>query len=235
MHSRQRWVVWSLGTVACAAALSCGIAIHRDLSAVPAGQVGFDDMCGLQEYFDALEIKTVPPPRVVSGVDLEGNNGGKSIRGGRERFAFDNDFVLKHLRRILAENWRRLPPQLENAKTIEVEVRWSEKAGAKRVITDQPAELAVGADSWDLPYHVCLSELLYGEPLYRQRRVMWGLPLPGQPGKKAEAAPDGGAADAPDGGVTQNGRDGGSKAGAKDGGPKDAGVRDAGGKPKPRG
>ena len=37
------------------------------------GQVGFDDMCGLQEYFDALEIETSPPPRVVSALDLEGD------------------------------------------------------------------------------------------------------------------------------------------------------------------
>lgn len=212
-----------MGTLVCAAAVSCGIAVHRDLSAVPPGQIGFDDMCGLQEYFDALEIKTVPAPRVVSGVDLEGTNGGKSMRGGRERFAFDNDFILKHLRRVLAENWRRLPPEMENAKSIEIEVKWSEKAGAKRVITDQPAEIAVGLDSWDLPYHVCISELLYGEPLYRQRRAMWGLPLPGQAAKKPEAAPDGGAAavdagvTAPDGGAGQA-RTTGSDAGVKDGG-----------------
>ena len=62
--------------------VACSIAIQRDLSTVPPGQVGFDDMCGLQEYFDALEIKTSPPPRVVSALDLEGESGGKQIRGG---------------------------------------------------------------------------------------------------------------------------------------------------------
>ena len=89
--------------------VGCGIAVQRDLSAIPPGQVGFDDMCGLQEYFDALEIKTSPPPRVVSALDLEGQSGGKPMRGGKERFAFDDDFQLKHLRRVLNENWRRLP------------------------------------------------------------------------------------------------------------------------------
>jgi hypothetical protein len=143
-------------------------------------------MCGLQEYFDALEIKTVPPPRVVSALDLEGESGGKVVHGGKERYAFENDFQLKHLRRVLNENWRRLPDPIENATAIEIEVRWSEKAGTKRVVTDQPSELAVGNQSWPLPYHPCLSELLYGAPLYRQRREMWGLPLPGQ-------IPDGGA------------------------------------------
>jgi hypothetical protein len=172
--------------------VACSIAIRRDLSSVPAGQVGFDDMCGLQEYFDALEIGTSRPPRVVSALDLEGTSAGKPIRGGKERFAFDNDFQLKHLRRILNENWRRLPDQVGAANKIEVEVKWSEKAGSKRVITDQDAEMGIGGETFDLPYHVCLSELLYGEPLYRQRRVMWNLPLPGV---AKPAATDGGTSE----------------------------------------
>ena len=181
---------------------TCGVAIRRDLSTVQPGQVGFDDMCGLQEYFDALEIKTSPPPRVVNALDLEGTNSGKRVRGGKERFAFENDFQLGHVRRVLNENWRRLPETVDTARKIEVEVRWSEKAGTKRVVTDQEAELTVGAETVGLPYHVCLSELLYGEPLYRQRRAMWGLPLPGVPAAKPPAA-EGGAvgAVAPDGGA----------------------------------
>jgi len=169
--------------------IGCGIAIRRDLSTVPPGQVGFDDMCGLQEYFDALEIKSSPPPRVVNALDLEGESGGKPVRGGKETFAFDSEFLLHHLRRVLHENWRRLPDKLDTADRIDVEVKWSEKAGAKRVVTDAPAEVTIGAETFDLPYHPCLSELLYGEPLYKQRRLMWNLPLPG-------ALPDGGARDA---------------------------------------
>ena len=171
--------------------VACSIAVRRDLAKVPAGQVGFDDMCGLQEYFDALEIGTSPPPRIVSAVDLEGGSDGKKMRGGKERFAFENDFQLKHLRRVLNENWSRLPDQVPSADKIEIEVNWSEKAGAKRVVTDREAELGVGGETFGLPYQPCLSELLYGEPLYRQRRAMWGLPLPA-----AAKAPvvDGGAA-----------------------------------------
>ena len=183
--------------------VACSIAIRRDLSATPPGQVGFDDMCGLQEYFDALEIRTSPPPRVVNALDLEGTNEGKRIRGGKERYAFENDFQLKHLRRVLNENWRRLPESVATASAIEIEVKWSEKAGTKRVITDEEASMTIGAETFDLPYHVCLSELIYGEPLYRQRRVMWKLPLPGI------AAPDAGSIareGAADGGVPEAGR-----------------------------
>ena len=175
-----------VGTGLLLAGLGCGIAVQRDLSAIPPGQVGFDDMCGLQEYFDALEIKSTPPPRLVSALDMEGESGGKVVHGGKERFAFDSDFLLKHLRRVLNENWRRLPEPIATATDIEIEARWSEKAGAKRVVTDQESELIVGSQSWPLPYQPCLSELLYGAPLYRQRREMWGLPLPGR-------IPDGGS------------------------------------------
>jgi hypothetical protein len=174
------------------ASAACGIAIRRDLSTVRPGQVGYDDMCGLQEYFDALEIKTSPPPRLVSGMDVEGTHGGRQVQGGTERFAFENDFLLRHLRRVLDENWRRLPEAVASAPKIEVEVKWSERAGAKRVVTEEDAELILGDQTVSLPYHPCLSELLYGEPLYRQRRTMWQLPLPGVPAARP-AVTDGGA------------------------------------------
>jgi hypothetical protein len=177
--SRRTWVI--TGAVLLAAGVGCGIGIRRDLSNIPPGQVGFDDMCHLQEYFDALEINTSPPPRVISALDLEGQSGGKPVRGGKERVAFDNDYLLKTVRRVLHENWRGLPDQLDTADKVEIEVKWSEKAGTKRVVTDDSAELTIGAHSWSLPYHPCLSDLLYGAPLYKQRRLMWGLPLPGAP------------------------------------------------------
>jgi hypothetical protein len=170
------------------AGVACSIGVGRDLSAVPPGQVGFDDLCGLQEYFDKLEMKAAQPPRVVSAVDLEGASGGKAVRGGSERFAFAGDFQLTNLRRVLEQNWKRLPEAIAKASAIEVEVKWSEKAGAKRVLTNESAEIAAGQETWELPYHPCLSELLYGEPLYRQRRTTLGLP----PLMPAGIVPDGG-------------------------------------------
>ena len=180
------------GSVGCAR-----LAIKRDLSTTPAGQVGFDDMCDLQGYFDSLEMRTSPPPRLVEGVDLEKVAGPKPIRGGRERFVFDGDFLLKALRRLLRENWRSVPEEIDSATEVELEVTWSEKAGSKRVVTSEPAEIAVGRETWTLPYHVCLSELLYGEQLYRQRRVMWNLPSPREVPPPPPAPNDGDVASGP--------------------------------------
>jgi hypothetical protein len=57
-------------------------------------------------------------------------------------------------------------------------VRWAEKAGVKRILTNEDSELIVAGQSYPLPYHVCLSEFLYGAPPYKQRQVLWGLPNP---------------------------------------------------------
>src|SRR5689334_7370900 len=42
--------------------VQCAPVIKRDISKVPAGQVGFDDLCGLQPYFDRLALKIGTPP-----------------------------------------------------------------------------------------------------------------------------------------------------------------------------
>jgi hypothetical protein len=179
MHmTKPRRALFLVSVVSAFAAVACGIAIKRDLSTIPQGQVGFDDMCGLQDYFDALEAKVAREPVVASSLDLEGGDGQKTIRGGKARLVFQGDFLLKHARRVLTENWRRLPEELATADKLEIEVRWAEKAGVRRVVTDQDAELFIGPQAYYLPYHVCLSELLYGAPLYKQRQVLWGLPNP---------------------------------------------------------
>ena len=132
-------------------------------------------------------------------IELPGHvsEGPQPIRGGRERFVFDGDFLLKALRRVLRENWRSLPDEIDSATQVELEVAWSEKAGSKRVVTEEPAEIAAGNQTWTLPYHVCLSELLYGEPLYRQRRVMWNLPGPRDTAPPPPVPNDGGVASDP--------------------------------------
>jgi hypothetical protein len=176
----RRRTFFALGVGCIAIAAACGIGIRRDYSTIPAGQVGFDDLCGLQDYFDTLEARQASPPALVSAIDVE-NQGDQRIQGGKNRFAFETEFQLKHLRRVLDENWNRLPETLPKAERVEIEVHWSAKAGVQRVVTDSDAELFVDGRSFPLPYQVCLSELLFGAPLYHQRREMAGRPLPYKP------------------------------------------------------
>src|SRR5260221_4312524 len=114
-------------------------------------------------------------PVVASSVESEGVVGSKAVRGGRARFVFEGDFQLDQLWRVLDENWRRLPAGLDTTPRIDLEVRWAERAGVKRVATDEDATLIFDGKSYSLPYHVCLSELLFGRPLYAQRTIARGL------------------------------------------------------------
>ena len=188
------------------ASVTCGPTLKRDLTKMPVGQVGFDDLCGVQKYFDSLELKEQKPPKLVSSAQLEG----ETTRGGRSRFAFETDFQLSVVRRVLDENWRRLPERLASAPRIDLEVKWSDRGGLRRVVTNEDASLIIpkessgkegnakegsqGPEEFDLPYHVCLSELLFGAPIYHQRRDVLGLaPLPLSKSMVVKDSGDGGA------------------------------------------
>jgi hypothetical protein len=194
-----------------AGAGACGVALKRDLSTIPQGQVGFDDLCGVQPYFDAIEAGTGTEPTVASEIESEGTKASpaastgetpgaspgetpaaspgestgaspgeapappKTVRSGRTQFLFETDFQLDEVFRVLDENWKRLPPGLDTTAAIELEVYWVERAGVKRVVSDRDATLFFDGRSYSLPYNVCLSELLFGRPLYQQRTIARGL------------------------------------------------------------
>ena len=183
-----------------AGAGACGVALKRDLSTIPQGQVGFDDLCGVQPYFDAIEAGIGTEPTVASEIESEGTAeskaGPKTVRSGRTQFLFETDFQLDEVWRVLDENWNRLPPGLDTTPAIELEVYWTERAGVKRVVSDRDATLFFDGRSYPLPYNVCLSELLFGRPLYQQRTLARGLrPTAVKP---LDLALDAGAPDAPD-------------------------------------
>ena len=174
-QSGMRFPVLGMAALAAGslAVSGCGITVQRDLSSVKANEVAYDDLCGLQGYFDALKDTTLAPPQELFNQAVASEIG---EQGGKSRFRFSSDFQLKNVRRVLTENWKRLPPEVQTSDAVELEVRWSEKAGLKRVVTTEEAILQVGEKSYYLPYHVCLSELLFGEPLYETRRTFLALP-----------------------------------------------------------
>ncbi len=174
---RIRWTYRRLSGMAVGVAAllaGCGgITVGRDLSHVNPGTVGFEDMCGLQDYFDTIEIKEGTPPRLLSAVDLDGGR----AAAGKARWSFETPFQLRAVRHVLTQNWRQLPADIATVKRIDIEVAWTKRAGIERVVTDDDARLIIGSEDRALPYHVCLTELLYGAPLYQQRRLALGLPL----------------------------------------------------------
>jgi len=178
------WVV--TGTVL---ASGCGMGVKRDLSETKPQVVIFDDVCGVQEYHDTLTMKKVDPPEVVTTNEIERTEG-KHSSGGKTTFAFEAPYQVQTMKRVLTENWSRVPDDVMKATRIEVEVRWSEKAGVRRVVTGEDASIGINGNPYmrSLPYHVCLSELLFGAPLYKTRRDLLGLSPIATPEETAVAA-----------------------------------------------
>jgi len=171
--SRRR-LIWFF--VPCfAASLGCGIAVSRNLGKATLNEAIYDDVCGLQDYFDRRTVGAVRAPEVVSTQEMEKTEGRRSS-GGQTRFAFTTDGQLDILRKVLGANYRRLPDDLGTAAKVELSVRWSERAENRFVVMTEDAELFVGKESYALPYQHCLSALLFGDSLYKSRRVMLNLP-----------------------------------------------------------
>jgi hypothetical protein len=186
-----------VAVVALAGAIGCGIRIGRDLGTMTPQAVIYDDVCKMQDYFDAVTTGQEKAPDMVSSTDISKGADG-SPTGGRATFAFQTDSQLRVIRRVLNENWEKLPEKLmKSAQRIDLEVKWAEKAGVRRVVTTEDAQLTFDGTSTFLPYHICLSELLFGAPLYKTRRDLLGLPplpVPADAQAADDARPDGGAA-----------------------------------------
>jgi hypothetical protein len=99
------------------------------------------------------------------------------LRAGRSRFGFEGRAQIFTLRRVLDENWDRLPEAVVVSPRVDLDVYWSERDGLRRVISTRNATLIASSSGQDvaIPYHVCLSELIYGAPLYHSRREIMGL------------------------------------------------------------
>jgi hypothetical protein len=160
--------------LALAGAVGCGIGIGRDLGHMTPQAVIYDDVCKVQDYYDAVALGQERPPSVVSATDI--SKGTDNAIGGLTTFSFDSDSQLRLVRRVLTENWSKLPEKLTKASRIQLQVKWAEKAGVRRVVTTEDAQITYDNTTTYLPYHICLSEMLFGAPLYRTRRDLLGLP-----------------------------------------------------------
>jgi hypothetical protein len=139
-------------------------------------QVVYDDACKLQGYHDAIESKQQPPPTVVTSIEFS-RTLDSDPKGGIATFGFESPVELTLVRQFLSDNYRKLPRPLMEAPRVEIRVKWAEKAGVRRVVTEEDAQINYAGKTGYLPYHVCLSELFFGAPLYRTRRNLLGIAL----------------------------------------------------------
>jgi hypothetical protein len=147
------------------ALVGCGISIGRDLREVTPQTVIYDDVCKVQDFHDGVESGAIKALPVVNSSEFT-RSSEKDALGGITTFAFETEGQLTLLRRILNENWKNLPEPLMKTSRVELQVKWAEKAGARLVVTTEDPVLTYEGKTRFLPYHICLSELLFGGPLY---------------------------------------------------------------------
>ncbi len=150
-----------------------GIVVSRELAQVKPAEVIYDDLCRLQPWFDGLSRDPRLAPAIVSATEIEHARSDGAM-GGRDTFRFEPGPARDQFLRLLAAHYTRLPPELGRARRLELEVEWASRAAVKRAVTDRSATLIIDGRGRDLPYHVCLSDFVYGEPLYRTRRDLRG-------------------------------------------------------------
>ncbi len=103
-HVAKGWVAWLVG---CPGLLLVGSGAASPFGAIcrrfRPDRSGSTTCVGCRTTSTHWRSTRSPPPRVVSALDLEGQQRWRQgrARGGQERFAFENDFQLKHLRRVL--------------------------------------------------------------------------------------------------------------------------------------
>jgi len=107
--------------------LACGVGIRRDYSTIPAGQVGFDDLCGLQDYFDTIEARW-PGSRAWSAASTRRTPATSASRAARTGSPSRPRSSSQPAPRAGSE-LGRLPESLATAERIDLEVHWSGKAG----------------------------------------------------------------------------------------------------------
>jgi hypothetical protein len=173
----KRLLAGAAGVVALVAAalVGCAVGIRRDFAKTPPSEVIFDDKCSLQDYFDDVERGREKPPVLVRSDEIQTIDTEKTL-GGRSAYQFGENTSLLALRRLLAENWKPLPPEVATASTVEVEVRWCEKLGTRWVVNDENVEVRVGGKVTAMKPHPCLTSFLFGKALYERRRELLGLP-----------------------------------------------------------
>lgn len=190
------------------AALSCGPVPRRDLLAIPQRQVTYDDLCGLQSFFDAREHARIPAPRVLSEQateteQVEPDENGRMRRAelGEGVYLITHRTDRERLERLLREEYRRLDPVRLSApeQQVRVTLRWWRSGTLRRVRPDEDIVIESEGRRVELPAHPCVGELVLGAEGYRVRRRVLTAEAARARGETPAPEPD------PDAGVTDAG------------------------------
>jgi hypothetical protein len=166
-------------TAAIALPLACSPAPRRNLATIPQRQITFDDMCGLQDYFDQRNAAHAPPFRVIDeqsttaeGTQPDEHGRMQHIQVGDGTYVITDRDARRRLRRLLRDEYVRLPRLHFGGQEGEVHVRveWWSSGQMRRLRPDRRIEVATEREVVTLPFDPCVGEFLFGAPVYALRR-----------------------------------------------------------------
>ena len=149
---------------------ACGPSSRRSVRD-PAPQMTFDDLCGLQEYFDERRANTLAAPKPLDEV-MTTNDKGVTMGEGTYRLA--DALVRKRFARLLREEYSGVDAKIVKAVAssegdVSVRVRWWDTGKIRRLRIDGDVILTTTAGTLELPANMCVSDLLFGDQIYEMR------------------------------------------------------------------
>lgn len=164
---------------------SCGPVSRRDLSGIPQRQITFDDMCHLQEYFDARRAANARPFRVeeeqsteTQAMEPDENGRMQRVMIGEGTYVVRDRAARRRLAQLLGDEYDRLPSLRLTGREagesgVRVRVGWWSSGQVRRLRPDREIVIRVGSESMSLPFNPCVGEFLFGaEPYAIRRRVL---------------------------------------------------------------
>jgi hypothetical protein len=162
------------------ASTSCGPASRRDLSALPQRQITFDDLCGLQAFFDQRNATAgVRPFRALGEQSTETANTEPDEQGrlrrvmvGEGTYVISQRSARRRFVQLLGEEYERVPTPLmdRHEREIRVRVEWWASGQMRRLRPDREIEVSTSSGTTRLPFNPCVGEFLFGAPVYGMRR-----------------------------------------------------------------
>ncbi len=178
--------------------LGCGPSVRRDLGGVRLTAVTWNDMCGLQDYFDRRVAARTPRLRALHEMSTETSQMERDERGTLRPITLgEGTYVLAtradraRFRQLLRDEYSRVPAlaMTRHEQTVEVKVTWWQSGGIRHLRAEGSVEVTVDGASHEFPPHPCVGEFLFGEGAYAMRRCFQDAERARDAGLVPEACP----------------------------------------------
>lgn len=131
----------------------------------------FDDLCGLQEYFDERRTNMLAPPKALDETVATNDKG---LTMGEGTYRLSDAVARTRFARLLRDEYSGVDPKIIKAVAasegdVTVHVKWWDSGKIRRLRTENDVVLKTSVAEVELPANMCVSDLLFGDQIYEMR------------------------------------------------------------------